>query len=394
MLVGARALLLVAAGDREGGARVAITGTAAAPGDPHPLYALGRARALAGDLGGAARALEAAIVRTPGFVAARLAWAEVRLDQGDAKAARAALQELVAKAPDNVRARLLLDEAELALGTAPATLPAVCTSQEKPAGAGQGDEAAATARSAAVQAMAATVERSRWPPAAISAACALAAGTRARQVGRRAEASTHAERAAGMVPNQGRLLARTAQTLAQLGLVDWAAGLLERGRKLAAPETPPVAWAALAVVVGRGRVPTFPGGPRPADPESLLLAARASLAVGGAGALASLLESLPPALVAADGDLVLLSRLGKARDAGAPALADEPMHAYVDGLRAKLDGDLSSAVERFGHALSGHGDACRAAGEYVATMGLLKRPVPAGVLTPLRAENSGCVNVR
>ena len=138
----------------------------------------------------------------------------------------------------------------------------------------------------------------------------------------------------------------------------------------------------------------FPGGARPSDPESRLLAARAALAAGGAGALASTLASLPPPIVAADRDLLLLTRLGSARDAGGPSRGDEPLRDYIDGLRAKLDGDLAKAVERFGRALSGHGDACRAAGEYIATMGLLKRTVPSEALTALRAENNGCVNVR
>lgn len=392
MLVAARALIHVAGGDREGAVRVAVTGTAAAPGVAFPFYALGRARALAGDLAGATRALEAAIVRAPAFFAARLAWAEARMDQGDAKSARSALQEVVSKAPDHLRARVMLDEAELALGVAPSDLPAACRFEDKPTAAPA--EGAATVGAAAAQTLAATVERSRWPPGAIRAACALAAATRARQAGQRAEASAHVERAAGVVPNEARLLGRTVETLAQMGLVDWGAALLERTRKLGAPEMPALAWASLAIVVGRGRVPTLPRGARPVDPESRLLVARASLAAGGAGAVGAVLASWPPALVATDRDLVLLTRLGPAREAGGPARGDEPLRDYVDGLRAKLDGDLPKAAEKFSRALSGHGDACRAAGEYIATMAILKRSVPPAVLTPLKAENSGCVNLR
>lgn len=389
MLVAARALMYVASGDRESAARVAVTGTAAAPGVAFPFYALGRARALSGDLGGAARAMEAAMVRAPSFLAARLSWAEARLDQGDAKAARPALVEAVARAPEDVRSRLLLEEAEHALGRAAPAPVAACVALEA---APNGEGAGSAGSSPTAEAIG--VPHSRWPPPAIKAACALGAATRARLAGRRTDAVAEVERAAGVVPNQARLLGRTVIALAQFGLVDWAAALLERARKLAAPEVPTLAWGALAVSVGKGRVPMFPGGPRPADPESRLLAARASLAAGGAGALASTLTSLPPAIVAGDRDLLLLTRLGRTRDAGGPARGDEPLRDYVDGLRAKFDGDLTKAVERFGHALSGHGDACRAAGEYVATMGLLKRPVPAEALTALRAENNGCVNVR
>lgn len=45
MAAAARALCQLHAGDREGAARVAAVGVAASPGLPHPLYALGRARA-------------------------------------------------------------------------------------------------------------------------------------------------------------------------------------------------------------------------------------------------------------------------------------------------------------------------------------------------------------
>jgi hypothetical protein len=70
------------------------------------------------------------------------------------------------------------------------------------------------------------------------------------------------------------------------------------------------------------------------------------------------------------------------------------MQAYLDGLAAQLDGDLAGARERFGQALSGHGDACHAAGEYVAALrGQKVRPNPTA-FARLRAENSRCVNLR
>jgi hypothetical protein len=70
------------------------------------------------------------------------------------------------------------------------------------------------------------------------------------------------------------------------------------------------------------------------------------------------------------------------------------MQAYLDGLAAQLDDDLAGARERFAHALSGHGDACHAAGEYVAALrGQKLRPNPT-TFAPLRAENSRCVNLR
>jgi hypothetical protein len=73
---------------------------------------------------------------------------------------------------------------------------------------------------------------------------------------------------------------------------------------------------------------------------------------------------------------------------------DDPVRAYVDGLWAQLHGDLAGAAERFWHALSGHGDACRAVGEYVATLRALKLPADPSAWRTLPAENAGCVNLR
>jgi len=66
---------------------------------------------------------------------------------------------------------------------------------------------------------------------------------------------------------------------------------------------------------------------------------------------------------------------------------------YVDGLRARLAGDSLLAAEHLSHALAGHADACRAAGEYVATLRSLKRHPDASAFNTLRAENAGCVNL-
>ncbi|MES1208616.1 MAG: hypothetical protein ABUS79_21970, partial [Pseudomonadota bacterium] len=112
----ARALCSLQAGNGPAAVREAAAAVAAWPEGPHPLFALGRARALTGDLAGAARALEAATVGSPAFSEAQVSWAEVRLDMGDASAARAALEGVLARAPGNPRADLLLDEAEQALG--------------------------------------------------------------------------------------------------------------------------------------------------------------------------------------------------------------------------------------------------------------------------------------
>ncbi len=363
----ARALLLLHRGQREAAARQATAATTAAPSSPHTLYALGRARAFGGDLRNAARALEAAIVRTPGFSAARVAWAEVRLDLGDAAGARAALDAVLARSPGDLRARLLLDEAEQALGVV---------------GGG-----ALSGACPAVQ--------GNWPPVFVQASCALARAGRARRSGARAEALRDVKTAAALVPDQPRLLGRTAEMLAQIGAVDRAVALTERARRLAAPEMPALAWANAAIALGRGRAAVLPTGPRPADPEIRLLITRAALAAGGLGELRLALEAQGKLALADDTDLLLFARLHEAPPpSGAAPESDDPVRAYVDGLAAQFRGDLPEAAERFWHALSGHGDACRAAGEYVATLRTLKAPADPAAWRALRAENTGCVNLR
>ncbi len=365
----AKALLAARNGDREGAARIAAAAAAAEPGLPHPLYALGRARALGGDLEGAARAFEAASVVAPAFLASRVARAEVLLDLGNVGGARALLEAALSDAPGDLRAQLLMDELELGSRDrqGPPRSPALCAGP--------------------------------WRPPAIEAACGLARAERARRAGERAEARVEAEGAAHVIPDEPRLLARAALLLAQLGAVDQAAALLARTRPRAAPEMPALAWATAAVALGRGRAGALPAGLRPADPETALLIARVALAAGGVGALGAALGGLGSTARGHDGDLERLGRLASrspgltARAAG-QAPHDDPMQAYLDGLAAQLAGDLAQATERFGHALSGHGDACHAAGEYVAALRAQKLHPATTAFARLRAENSHCVNLR
>jgi hypothetical protein len=359
----ARALDRLYAGDREAALRQAAAAAAADSDLPHPLYALGRVRARNGDLPGAARALEAAMIRGPAFAAARVAWAEVQIDLGNAKDARASLQAVLAQAPKDLRAAFLLTEAEAALGL-PVTAPPTpgCPAD-------------------------------RWVPPVIVATCTLARAERARRDGRRAEARTLAETVAAMAPEEPRLLSRTALALCQLGAVDRAAALVDRARRRMAPGAPALAWAAAGVSLGRGRASPLPAGPRPADPEIRLLAARASLAAGGVGALASTLDELGAGAYQRDADAAEIARL---RREGAPAVHpanDDPVRAFVEGLRARLDGKQDVAADRLRHALAGHGDACRAAGEYRATLRALKLTPDAATFVALRGENAACVNL-
>ena len=368
----ARALLRVASGEPTAAIAEAEAVVARAPGLPQPLYALARARARAGDLVGASRALEAAMVIGPAFLPARLAWAEVRLDLGDPGTAAETLRAL--PNPD-LRARLLLDEVERARGTT-----------------GAGGAAAAE--------LDAACDPSRLTDTLEVAACALRDATRARVAGDRTRARASAVAAAEAAPTDPRLLAEIAQLLAELGAVDRAAALVTHAERLAPPQMPALAWAAFGVALGRGRTPPQPASPFPPAPEGPLLEVRAALAAGGVGALAAVTTHAGGATNGGDPDRDALARLGEpgsgaqAAPPGAGAQRDdEPLRAYVDGLRARLAGNLPLAAERFSHALAGHGDACRAAGEYGAILRALKRKPDARVFSALRAENAGCVNL-
>jgi hypothetical protein len=362
LALAARALTRLRAGDLSGAVKTAASAVALAPDLPYPLYALGRARARAGDLAGAERALEGAIVQAPGFAAARVAWAEARLDLGDAKNALTGLTALGPSGRD-ARAVLLMDEADAALGLPPeAALDAACRPE-------------------------------RWTPPAVVTGCILSRAGRARRAGDRAGARAQVEAAGRIVPDEPRLLARTALGLAQLGAVDQGAALLARARRLAAPGLLSLLRTEAAVALGRGRSPAPADGARPLDPEARLLTARIALASGGVAGLDAALTALGPAARDADADLRTLSRLVTRQRGDSEGADRDPLRAYVEGLAADLAGDPGRAVDRLRHALSGHGDACRAAGEYVGALRTLKQRPAADLLTPLRHENSGCVNL-
>ena len=258
----ARALVALRRGDAARALELATAAASAASNGPHARCALGRVRAAEGDLVGASHALEAAMVEAPGFLPARIAWAEVRLDLGDAAAAEAVLAPLVARAPEDIRARLLLEEASQAVAS-PVGAPTIHVAVDL--------ESTCGANGALTP--------------YLVAGCALAWSSRARMAGDHLRASTQAQTAARVIPDEPRMLARAAQLLAQAGLVDRADKLLERASRYAAPQAPEVVWARLAVTLGHGRAVTPPPGARPFNATTRVLAARAAFAVGGAGAL-------------------------------------------------------------------------------------------------------------
>jgi hypothetical protein len=379
----ARALLALRKGDFAEARARATAAAAAAPDGPYARCALGLVRAATGDLAGARDALAAALIAAPTFLPAKVAWAEVELDLGEAAAAAPVLAEIVAKAPEDIRARLLLDEASLMLAAAPA---AGSTAAPAPIDAG----------------LPSVCDQNGTRAPYLVAGCAVAASARARFEGDHFRASTQAQVAARLLPDEPRLLARAAQLLAQQGAVDRADGLLARAARYATMDAPALAWARLGVTLGHGRATTAPPGLRARAPLPRVLAARAAFAVGGAGALRVALDRDGADVVARDADLRLLATLvaREAEAAAAPAPSGPPAPSkpspgeqYVDGLRARLAGDALLAAEHLSHALAGHGDACRAAGEYIATLRELKRHPDATVFSALRAENRDCVNL-
>jgi len=376
----ARALVALRKGAPARALALATAAAAASSDGPHARCALGRVRAAAGDLVGASHALEAAMVEAPDFLPATLAWAEVRLDLGDAAAAQAVLVPVVARAPEDIRARFLLEEAARAVATAPGSTPT------PPANA----------------ALESTCATNGVLTPYLVAGCGLAWSSRARLAGDHLRASTQAQAAARVAPDEPRMLARAAQILAQQGLVDRAERLLERAARFATPQAPQLAWARLAITLGHGRAATAPPGLRPINADTRVLAARAAFAVGGAGALATTLDGFGAEVVANDADLRLLKALlapapvaqtPPPASGGPPRAKPGAAEQYVDGLRARLAGDSLLAAEHLSHALTGHADACRAAGEYVAALRALKRQPDAASFNTLRAENSGCVDL-
>jgi hypothetical protein len=335
------------------------------------------------------------MVEAPSFLPAKLPWAEVRLDLGDAAAAAALLEPIVAHAPEDVRARFLLEEAAQALAADPRAARVGTTAPTVPG---------AAVLPAPGAALASLCGQNGVIPPYVVAGCAVAASSAARAAGDGLRASTQAQAAARTAPDEPRLLARAAQLLALEGFVDKADKLVERAARFMAPQAPELAWARLAVTLGHGRAAAAPPGLRPVNGTTRVIAARAAFAAGGAGGLAATLDTFGREAVALDADLRLLETLdpshaaepvAPAATAGAVAARakEGPAEHYVDGLRARLAGDSLRAAEHLSHALSGHADACRAAGEYVATLRALKRHPDAAAFASLRAENSGCVNL-
>jgi hypothetical protein len=365
------ALLALDRGERRRALELAVAASRQDREDLRPLLVLSRARALAGDPLGASKAAEAAIVREPRAGAPQLAFADARLALGHGPAAEKALREVLGQVPDHGPALLLWERAR----------------QARP-GPATADDARA------VEALAAACRRDGAVSPVLAAGCDLVAASAARAAGDRPRALELVQAAAGRKSDEPEVLARAALLLAQLGRVDQADALATAAARTAAAEMPALAWAHIAISLGRGELALPPPGLTPACNETRLVAARAALTAAGPPALAQLLTSLGPAATAADADLRALATLVKA-DGAAEAAAGAvvgPVQAYALGLRARLAGDVAGAARWLAGALDGHGDACRAAGEYVAAARRAGQTVTTE-LDRVRAVNTQCQNL-
>jgi hypothetical protein len=123
-----------------------------------------------------------------------------------------------------------------------------------------------------------------------------------------------------------------------------------------------------------------------------LLAARIALASGG---IKALMDGLPNLEVASAELKALVAAAEEAGegDADGKAAPLEPSWAYVKGMQARLAGKPALAADLLAKALAGHGDACRAAGEYLAACEAVGRVPDANAFGWLLGNNAQCVNL-
>lgn len=366
-----RALLSLAAGDRESAKHYAETALATSEPPAFALLASARVRRLAGDVDGAAKDLDRALGAGPELLPVAVDWASSRIDGGDAVVARRTLLALLGRSPDNSRAQLVLAEAERALGEATWSkrIDTACASDSK-------------------------ISR------AVRSACATVSALQARLDGDRAGAARKAK-AISQTTDEPALLGQLSLLMALLGEIDGADEILQRAGKRADLGMVPLQWAGVAIRLGRNEiVPLTPFLEHPAGPERHLVALRAAFARSGREGLATVLKGLPPGILDIDWDVRAFAVL--ARDASAPKAElsvlekkgekGNPVAGYVLGLFALQEGDFKVAARRFERSLTGHGDGCRAATSYLEAVSHLGRGAVlnrAGVRA-VRARNANC----
>jgi tetratricopeptide (TPR) repeat protein len=344
-----RGLLALDVGDRVAARQHVDAGLAKVAAQPPPvlLFASARLHALAGETAAAGDDLDRALAAAPDFAPAIADWALQRLDAGDPAAARRVLKDFLAKNKAAPRAHLAAADVERALGETAwkKHLELACRGENRGSRALRG-------------------------------ACLLEAAQDARLDGERTSSIRRA-RAAAQSSDDPRVLAGSALVLALEGEIDAADGVLGQARKLAADTAVPLAWADLAIRLGRGQaeVPT-PPSEKPVLPEHALVFVRAAYLKGGGPGMAASVKNVPQALADIDADLWTFLELG--REGGPPraeraalerrADRGNPVAAFVVGVLAAREGDHKQAAKRLERALSGHGDSCRAALLYLSAL--------------------------
>jgi tetratricopeptide (TPR) repeat protein len=359
------ALLALGQGQLAEAQQCAERALAASPDGAPALLADARVKIHGADLDGARRDLERLLQRAPDYAAAVLDWAAVWIDLGDPSTASQSLRDQIKRTPDHLRARLLLAEAERALGdnAAPGDLEAACRAESK------------------------------LSPT-LRVGCLLVAAAQSRLAGEHQQAVRSARAASAEVPDEPRLLASVAMALAGLGEIDAADEALRRARRLARDTFVPIAWADMAVRLGKKQV-VVPGNllDNPAGAERRLVAARLVLAYEGPGALGKRLKTVPRGLVLIDPDLTAIAHIADERgdrsELEKRADKGDPVAAYVLGrLLERID--LRQSYRRLEKALWGHGDACEAAALYRSVARQVDAAPSLRLLRELRGRNSQC----
>ena len=363
------ALLALTRGKLAEAQQCAEKALAATPDGAPALLAAARVKMHNADLEGAKRDLERLLQRTPDFSEAVLDWAAIWIDLGDPSTASQSLREQIKRTSDHLRARLLLAEAERALG----------------------DRSAAEGLEAACRA------ESKQSPS-LRVGCLLAASSQSRLAGEHQQAVRSARAAGAELPDEPRVLASAAMGMAVLGEIDAADEALKRAKALARETSVPVAWADMAVRLGRRQV-VVPSHllDTAVGPERRLVAARLILAYEGAAGLGKHLKAVPRGLVLIDPDLHALSQIpddaagrGDRTDLEKRADRGDPVAAYVLGRLLERRAP-DPAAKRLEKALWGHGDTCDAAVVYRRLLKQLGYDAPPQrILRELRSRNAQC----
>ncbi|HXI59462.1 MAG TPA: hypothetical protein VNO55_25520, partial [Polyangia bacterium] len=259
----ARALLALAEGDPLASAQAVRTGLADAPDDRRVLLAAIATRYRSGDVAGAAALLDRQARLGEIWGAARPTVAALQIDRGRADAAWAVLRPASASGSDDALILLLIEEARRADGNR--ARPGAALSPVPAVSAERIDKACA---------------RDQIISSSVRAACLLNQAVTQRLAGNRGAALTSARQVAALNSPNPRILGALAQLLANLGEIDEAAAQAEKGSHLASAAFPPLAWANVAIAIGRGGPASPPAGIQPGGSESRLVSARASEPAG------------------------------------------------------------------------------------------------------------------